>query len=118
MKENNLIKRDEVIIDPELSNEAKKIALIVEEIFDVNMSIRTRTKNVVDARKAAAYLIRKYTKLSLSEIRQYIGVGDHTTVMYNINSANDLIETTDWFRNKIAFLEKRIEKSIIFADRN
>ena len=118
MKENNLIKQDEVIIDPEISSEARKIALLVEEIFDTNMAIKSRTKNIVDARKAAAYLIRKHTKLSLSEIRQFIGVGDHTTVMYNINSAKDLIDTADWFRNKIAFLEKRIEKSIIFADRN
>ena len=118
MKANNLIKQDEVIIDTELSSEATKIALLVEEIFDTNMSIKSRTKNIVDARKAAAYLIRKHTKLSLSEIRQFIGVGDHTTVMYNINSAKDLIDTADWFRNKIAFLEKRIEKSIIFADRN
>jgi len=118
MKENNLIKQDEVIIDPDVSSEAKKISLLVEEIFDTKMSVKSRTKNIVDARKAAAYLIRKHTKLSLSEIRQFIGVGDHTTVMYNINSAKDLIDTADWFRNKIAFLEKRIEKSIIFADRN
>lgn len=118
MKENNLIKQDEVIIDPEISGEAKKIALLVEEIFDTNMQIRIRTQNVVDARKAAAYLIRNYTKLSLNEIRQFIGVGDHTTVLYNINKAKDLIETEEWFKNKIAFLQKRIEKSIIFADRN
>ena len=117
MKANNLIKKDEIIIDSELSNEAKKISLIVEEIFDVDMSVKSRTKNIVDARKAAAYLIRKYTTLSLSEIRQYIGFGDHTTVMYNINSAKDLIETADWFKNKISFIENRIEKSIIFADR-
>jgi len=118
MKENNLIKQDEVIIDPDVSSEAKKISLLVEEIFDTKMSVKSRTKNIVDARKAAAYLIRKYTNLSLNEIRQFIGVGDHTTVMYNINSAKDLIETEEWFRNKVAFLEIRIEKSLIFADRN
>lgn len=118
MKANNLIKQDEIIIDTEISSEATKIALLVEEIFDVDMSKKSRTKNIVDARKAAAYLIRKYTNLSLSEIRQFIGVGDHTTVMYNINSAKDLIDTADWFKEKIIFLEKRIEKTIIFANKN
>lgn len=118
MKANNLIKQDEAMIDKEVSNEAKQIANLVEEIFDVSMTIKSRTKSIVDARKAAAYLIRKYTNLSLNEIRQYISVGDHTTVMYNINSAKDLIETAEWFRNKISFLENRIEKTIIFANRN
>lgn len=118
MKENNLIKIDEVIIDPEISSLAKKISLLVEEIFDIKLSIKSRTKNVTDGRKAAAYLIRKHTKLSLNEMRQFIGVGDHTTVMYNINSAKDLIDTEEWFKNKIAFLDKRIEKFVMFADRN
>ena len=46
MKANNLIKQDEMVIDPEVSSEAKTIALLVEEIFDTDMSIKSRTKNL------------------------------------------------------------------------
>jgi chromosomal replication initiation ATPase DnaA len=60
-------------------------------------------------RKAAAYLLRRYTKLSLKEISQYTGTSDHTTAIHNIKQANNLIETEDWFKTKLKKLCIKLE---------
>ena len=94
---------------------AHKLVDLVQDIFDVDISEKNRGKTHVFARKAAAYILKKYTKLSLKEIAPLIGVLDHTTVIYNIKTASDMIDTEDWYKEKVELIEKEIENYGIFV---
>ena len=93
----------------------KKLVGLVEDIFDTEVLVKNRLQNTVFARKAAAYILRKHTNLSLSEIAPYIGVKDHTTVLYNVSTAKDLIDTEGWYKNKIDEIENEIKKFNTFV---
>jgi chromosomal replication initiation ATPase DnaA len=36
-------------------------------------------------------------------------VGDHTTVIYNIKTAENLMDTEEWYKEKVDEIEKEIE---------
>jgi len=110
----NILEKDEV----NRSNNRvtmKKLVGLVEDIFDTEVLVKNRLQNTVFARKAAAYILRKHTNLSLSEIAPYIGVKDHTTVLYNVSTAKDLIDTEGWYKNKIDEIENEIKKFNTFV---
>jgi len=86
-----------------------RLVELVEDVFDTSIQIKNRRQSVIFGRKAAAYILKKYTQLSLNEIAKHIGVGDHTTVIYNIKTAENLIFTEIWYKEKIDEIEKEIE---------
>jgi hypothetical protein len=88
---------------------AKSIIQLVDECFECNVMKRDRSLRTTFGRKAAAYLLRRYTKLSLKEISAYTGTKDHTTAIHNIKQANNLIETEDWFKDKLKRICQKIE---------
>lgn len=94
---------------------AKKLILLIEDIFETSVTANNRQQNTVFARKAAAYILKNHTRLSLSEIAKFIGVKDHTTVIYNVKTASDLMFTEEWYRNKIAEIEDEIKNYNIFT---
>jgi chromosomal replication initiation ATPase DnaA len=86
-----------------------RLVELVEDIFDTSIQIKNRRQSVIFGRKAAAYILKKYTQLSLNEIAKHIGVGDHTTVIYNIKTAENLMFTEKWYKEKVDEIEKEIE---------
>ena len=86
-----------------------RLVELVEDVFDTSIQIKNRRQSVIFGRKAAAYILKKYTQLSLNEIAKHIGVGDHTTVIYNIKTAVNLMYTEKWYKEKIDEIEKEIE---------
>lgn len=86
-----------------------RLVELVQDVFECDIVAKNRKQSTIFARKAAAYILRKYTQLSLNEIAPLIGVGDHTTVIYNIQTASDLIDTEDWYKEKIDQIEEDIE---------
>ena len=110
----NLIEKD----DRNKSNNRvtmKKLVGLVEDVFDTDVLAKNRMQNTVFARKAAAYILKKHTSLSLNEIAPYIGVSDHTTVLYNVATAKNLITTEEWYKNKIDEIENEIKKFNTFV---
>jgi chromosomal replication initiation ATPase DnaA len=93
----------------------KKLVGLVEDVFDADVLAKNRKQNTVFARKAAAFILKKHTSLSLNEIAPYIGVKDHTTVLYNVSTAKDLMITEDWYKNKIGEIEDEIKKFNTFV---
>jgi len=94
---------------------AHKLVDLVQDVFDIDITEKNRRNTHVYARKAAAYILKKYTKLSLIEIAPLIGVKDHTTVIYNVKKASDMIDTEDWYKNKMDEIEDEIKKYSIFV---
>lgn len=110
----NLIEKDEMNRNNNRVT-MKKLVGLVEEVFDTDVLAKNRMQNTIFARKAAAYVLKKHTLLSLKEIAPYIGVKDHTTVLYNVTTAKDLMDTEDWYKNKIDEIENEIKKFNIFV---
>ena len=86
-----------------------RLVELVEDVFDTSIQIKNRRQSVIFGRKAAAYILKKYTQLSLNEIAKHIGVGDHTTVIYNIKTAENLMFSDKWYKEKVDEIEKEIE---------
>lgn len=106
---NNLITDDIAIGSGSTSILPHRLVELVEDVFDTDIKVKSRRQGVIFGRKASAYILKKYTKLSLNEIAKFIGVGDHTTVIYNIKTAENLMSTEEWYKEKIAEIEKEIE---------
>ncbi len=87
----------------------RSIIKLVDEVFECDVLMKDRSLKTTFGRKAAAYLLRRYTKLSLREISAYTGTKDHTTAIHNIKQANNLIDTEDWFKDKVKRICKKIE---------
>lgn len=76
----------------------EEIAQIVCEETNIGLDLvrgRSRKRYIVIARHLIAYFSRKCTRLSLSEIGNFIGGVDHTTVIHGSTHIGDLLETHD-----------------------
>lgn len=87
-----------------------RIVELVMDVFETDVLVNNRKRTTVYARKACAYILRKYTELSLAELAPLIGVKDHSTVIYNVKCGSELMDSEDWFREKVLIIEDDIEK--------
>jgi chromosomal replication initiation ATPase DnaA len=92
----------------------EKIVQLVEEVFSTDIKAPNRKQKTIFGRQAAAYMLRMYTRLSLSEITSYIGVKDHTTVLYSITKCRDIMNTEYWFKEKIEQLCEEMDKYALY----
>ena len=90
-----------------------EIQNIVEEYFKMKIDIRSRRRNLVDARKIYFMLCKKFTKNSLASLGASLNGRDHATALYNINSGKNLIETDRNFNYHYRNLYNRVKKHCI-----
>lgn len=83
------------------------IKLTVERYFGFTLNVRSRERNIVDARKIYFGLSRKFTKSSLSLIGRSMD-RDHATALHNIRSCNDLRKTDPEFNEKYIALYRQL----------
>jgi chromosomal replication initiation ATPase DnaA len=95
-----------------------KVIQLVEEIFNIEVKTANRKQSTVFGRQAASYLLRLYTRLSLSEIAPYIGVNHHTTVLYSIKKCKDLMDTEDWYKEKIMQICTELDEYNLYLSSN
>lgn len=120
----NLLTKEGIILDDlnipvtDKTIKPEKIVQLVEEVFNTDIKVNNRKQNTIYGRQAAAYMLRMYTKLSLSEIARYIGVKDHTTVHYSINKCRDIIKTEFWYKEKINQLCEELDKYTLYLSSN
>lgn len=101
----NIIKTKNQIITPE------KIMGIVENSLHITikaMLAKTRKREVVQARHISMFLIKKYTKQSLSAIGQ-IFERDHATVIHAIKTVDNLCETDQSFKQTLEDIERSLK---------
>lgn len=67
-----------------------------------------RYRDIVEARQIAMYLIKKYTTLTIEKIGALFGGRDHSTTIYSINTANDLLHSNENFKNKLLDIETKL----------
>lgn len=95
-----------------------KIVQLVEELFNSKVLDKNRKQHTIYTRQACSYLLRRYTRLSLSEIALHVGVKDHTTVHYHIKKCQDIIDTEYWFKDKIDIMIAELDEYILYLSNN
>ncbi|MDD5655604.1 MAG: helix-turn-helix domain-containing protein, partial [Candidatus Omnitrophica bacterium] len=74
----------------------------------LDIKTRRRNKNIVFPRQVAMYISRELTEFSLSEIGEFFGGKDHTTVLHAYNKIKEHINRDADLRGKIQKLIKDI----------
>jgi chromosomal replication initiator protein len=95
-----------------------KIIDLVKSHFGVDFTRKTRKFEYKEARQIAAYLLRKYTSMTLSDIAEYVGVSDHTTIIHAIKKVEDIMYTDSTYKDMIADLESILLDEINVKDDN
>ena len=93
----------EVTIDKIFAAVTKKYEITREEIVGTK-----RSKEIVNARHVATYLIREVTELSFARIGKIFGGKDHTSVLYSCNWVQDHMLKNPLFHSDIEMLRKEI----------
>jgi len=69
---------------------------------------KSRSKNIVAARRIVIYLARSLTPNSMPSLAQYFGMKDHTAVSHAMKKINQLIDSDETFKAKIEELSHKI----------
>lgn len=85
-----------------------KIHKAIIKEFDVNPMTKGRKKEIVLARHAYRYLLKKYTTWTLERIGTQTGTNDHKSVIHSIRVAKNLIDTDSNYSLLINKCEERI----------
>jgi chromosomal replication initiator protein len=81
---------------------------LVQRKLGIEISKKNRSRGVVEARQVAAYLLNKYSRLSLQRIAQYVNVADHSGVIYHLNKINGHLKYDERLQVLIAAFDKDI----------
>jgi len=96
-------KRDNITIDGIMKTIGKELNVKPSEIRS-----KSRSRNIVSARRVAIYLARELTPMSMPQIAQYFGMKDHSTVSHTMKKIHSLLEEDEDFKVKIAELHNKI----------
>ena len=72
---------------------------------------KSRSQNLVYARRIAIYLSRELTQNTMPQLAQYFGMKDHTAISHTIKKINELKENDEDFKTKIEELTNKITSS-------
>ncbi len=69
---------------------------------------KSRTKNIVEARRICIYLSKTLTPNSMPQLANYFGLKDHSAVSHNIKKINEQMSVNDYFKARIEELKNRV----------
>lgn len=92
-------------------NEVLKIVCESYGVTLKDITGKKRTKNLVDPRQIAMYLLRQDIGLNLQSIGQLLGGRDHTTVMHGIDKISKLAQNDEQTRATITALRQSFLRS-------
>ena len=72
------------------------------------MKSKSRSKNIVEARRIVIYLAKNLTPNSMPQIGQFFNMKDHSAVSHSIKKINELIETNEYFKVRVEELKNKI----------
>lgn len=69
---------------------------------------KSRSRNLVYARRIAIYLCRELTPNTMPQLAQYFGMKDHTAISHTIKKITELLQNDEDFKTKIEELTNKI----------
>jgi chromosomal replication initiator protein len=106
LKEQLQEKRDNITIDLIMSTVSKELNVKPSEIRS-----KSRSRNIVYARRIAIYLARELTPMSMPQLAQYYGMKDHTAVSHTMKKIQQMLKEDEDFKVKIEELTHKITTS-------
>ena len=105
------------VIDRLVRNSKREISIthiqkVVCDYFNIQMDhlqLKTRKREIVQARQVAMFFSKSLTKSSLATIGSQIGGKDHATVLHACKTVNNLIDTDKRFMQSIQEIEKKLK---------
>ena len=89
----------------------EKITQMVAKDLNIKPSeikSKSRSKNIVYARRISIYISRELTQNTMPQLAQYFGMKDHTAISHTIKKINQLIDEDEDFKVKINELLNKI----------
>ncbi|HMK56947.1 MAG TPA: chromosomal replication initiator protein DnaA [Dissulfurispiraceae bacterium] len=90
------------------------VVKVVSDYFGVKpveIKGKKRTKEIVNSRQIAMYLLKNFTQLSLSDIGRAFGGKDHATVIYGCRQVEERRSSDDVFNKVIENIIRKIKVS-------
>ncbi len=106
LKEQIREKRANINHENIIATVAKELNVKTSEIIS-----KSRSRNIVYARRVAIYLSRELTSNTTPQLAQLFGLKDHSAVSHTMKKINELIKTDEDFRLKIEELQNKITAS-------
>ncbi|TVR73263.1 MAG: chromosomal replication initiator protein DnaA [Marinilabiliales bacterium] len=105
------------VIDRLVRNSKREISIqyiqkVVCDYFNIQLDqlqVKTRKREIVQARQVAMFFSKSLTKSSLATIGSQIGGKDHATVLHACKTVNNLMETDKRFMHCIQEIEKKLK---------
>jgi hypothetical protein len=88
-------------------SQVQALIAIVNDEFEVDITIKSRKRPVVVARKAFSFILRE-SNLSLAAIGGYISK-DHATILHYLRDIDFTIRTNKYFRHKLSSCGERFD---------
>ncbi|OHD93687.1 MAG: chromosomal replication initiation protein DnaA [Sulfurimonas sp. GWF2_37_8] len=98
--------RANLTLDIIIQNVAKDLNIKPSEIRS-----KSRSKNLVYARRISIYLCRELTQNTMPQLAQYFGMKDHTAISHTLKKITELIQNDEDFKVKIEELTNKITSS-------
>lgn len=95
--------RANITLDSIIKDVAKDLNIKPSEIRS-----KSRSKNLVYARRIAIFLCRELTQNTMPQLAQYFGMQDHTAISHTLKKINQLISEDEDFKVKIEELTNKI----------
>jgi chromosomal replication initiator protein len=96
-------RRENITIDNIVKFVSKELNVKPSEIRS-----KSRSKNIVYARRVSIYLARSLTQNTMPQLAQYFGMKDHTTISHTMKKINELLKSDENFKVKIDELNNKI----------
>ncbi len=103
LKEQLKEKRENITIEYIVKFVSKELNVKPSEIRS-----KSRSKNIVYARRVSIYLARSLTQNTMPQLAQYFGMKDHTTISHTMKKINELLKSDENFKVKIDELNNKI----------
>ncbi len=103
LKEQLKEKRENITIEYIVKFVSKELNVKPSEIRS-----KSRSKNIVYARRVSIYLARSLTQNTMPQLAQYFGMKDHTTISHTMKKINELLKSDENFKVKIEELSNKI----------
>ncbi|WP_456485810.1 chromosomal replication initiator protein DnaA [Hydrogenimonas sp.] len=101
-------KKENITIDDIVKVVSKELNIKPSEITS-----KSRSRNIVAARRIVIYLARSLTPNSMPSLAQYFGMKDHTAVSHAMKKINQMIDTDENFKTKIEELSHKISSATL-----
>ncbi len=82
---------------------------LVKEETGIDVSIKSRKVNVIEAKQIVIYFLRKYTRYTLEKIAEYVSCKDHSTIHHHLRVFNGYLGHDE----RLISLVEKLETAIV-----